>query len=168
MGVVICSHTLPAEVERWLERALADAGLPERIKRMFDVVWGVKVDYANILPYWQMERQIETYAWMRDVGRDAEPGESPWEIYGLEAESRTGEPVELPLLDIERAVPIIECSDYRGIWLDYRTEGAPRVVLGQPNPDGDPPELGRTWIVIADTFEDFLARYLPDEPPGTA
>ncbi len=166
MSIVIASLTLPASVERWLEYAPTDDELPNRIKAMFEEAWGIAIKEATILRSRSIEPQLETYMWMRDLGRDGAPGESAWEAYGFDAESRMGEPVELPLVDIEKALPLILCTNYRSIWLDYRPTGEPRVVLARPNPEGDPPELGRVWSVIAETFDEFLERYLPDKASG--
>ena len=120
--------------------------------------------YVNVLTPEQMRNHLYTFERMRDSGAE-DP--SPWDAYGFEAASRTGSPVELPILDIDLAVPLVSCSSYREIWLDYRPTDGPRVVLGYDPDDDDSDYFGRTWTVIADSFDEFLARYFPEVPSST-
>jgi len=97
-----------------------------------------------------------------DFGRpDGQTGGGLSSSLGCEASSILKSAVELPCLDLDKAVPLVICDSYEEIWLDYRTE-PPRVVAGIPNLSGaEPANLGRHWVVVSPDFATFAASVLP-------
>src|SRR4051812_28284503 len=55
----------------------------------------------------QMANQLDMYFQMRDLGRAGPDPYPVWDAYGFESSGRVQGPVELPLLDLDQAVPIM-------------------------------------------------------------
>ena len=121
---------------------------------------GVSFDNEVPLSPGVMEDTILEHLSRAEFGRaDGQGG--LFDTYGFEASSVVKTSVELPRLDLDKAVPLIICDGYKEVWLDYRTD-PPRVVAGLPNVDGaEPANLGRHWVVASPDFETFALSVLP-------
>jgi hypothetical protein len=154
--------------------------LPPSLLRLIDEGWGPPPSEAIVralrpapveavqglvacLSVKQMEGQLEVFSGLRDFGRDGPDPRPVWDAYGFESSARVGGPVHLPLLDLDRAVPILLLLDQdTAVWLDYRPGGGPRVVVPVLDPNPARPSIGCKYLVVAETCPQFLRRLYGD------
>jgi hypothetical protein len=159
MNISVCNHLLPNALDflirsgRWsppTSALMAQLG-PS------DAVWCLTPE--------GMAKQLEVFRGLRDFGREDPNLLSVWDAYGFEASDRVGQPVELPRLDLDRALPIM-LSDTSEVWLDYRAVAAePRVVIPVRN-RSSPRKIGRNFVVVSETADAFLRALYPEALPS--
>jgi hypothetical protein len=83
------------------------------------------------------------------------------DAYGLGSSKVSGNHVLMPLMDVDRGVPLICDSGEPYIWLDYRQTPDRPAVIRLTFESGSP-----EWRVIAATFDEFTRTFFGIGPDG--